>query len=93
MEGGTSNFCVATGTVTVTETMVSPDQERLDNEAKKRNTKKNVVAYSQPVRTGPNMPEWLIVSHERVAGDRAQPTVWVQEYPKTCGDESSQKRR
>ena len=33
-DGGTSNFCVATGTVN--ETLVSPDKERLDNEAKKR---------------------------------------------------------
>ena len=35
VDGGTSNFCVATGTVTVNETLVSPDKERLDNEAKK----------------------------------------------------------
>ena len=34
--GGTSNFCVATGTVTVNETLESPDKECLDNEAKKR---------------------------------------------------------
>ena len=83
----------ATGTVTVSETLMPPDKERLDNEAKKRNTKKNVMAYSRSVRTGPIMPEWAIVSHERVAGDRAQPTVWVQEYPKACGDKSSQKRK
>ena len=36
MDGGKSNFCVATGTVTVNETLMSPDKERLDNEAKKR---------------------------------------------------------